>query len=215
MKKKNKFNQVRIIGGKWRSRKILFLENILLRPTPSRIRETLFNWLMPHIQGAQCLDLFAGSAVLGFEAISRGAKEVVAVENQKEVVSNINKNVELLGAKELKVVLEDAIFWLKNCKQKFDIIFLDPPYSQQSVLIKCLNIIVKNNILKEDGVVYFETNKDFNKNSTEQEENTLNENHINPENDFCKSFIEGLDILKAKKASSVYYYLAKSTKANL
>src|SRR5206468_2998910 len=100
-----------------------------LRPTPDRVRETLFNWLAPSIVGAECLDLFAGSGVLGFEALSRGANKLIALEKHPEVVSSIRESTRLLGADQFFLITGEGLSWLANTTPTpFDIIFLDPPY---------------------------------------------------------------------------------------
>ncbi len=124
-------NQLRIIGGEWRSRRLRFADAPGLRPTPDRVRETLFNWLVSDLPGARCLDLFAGSGVLGFEAASRGAGEVVMVERAAGVVRRLRENLALLGAGErLQVVQADALRFLAGPPRPFDIVFLDPPYGK-------------------------------------------------------------------------------------
>jgi len=123
-------NSVRIIGGVWRSRVIRFAEAPGLRPTPDRIRETLFNWLRQDLAGARCLDLFAGSGALGFEALSRGAAEVVMVESSRTAHRALRGNSERLGAGErLRLVLDDALHFLAAPSAgTFDVVFVDPPY---------------------------------------------------------------------------------------
>ena len=105
-------NQVRIIGGSWRGRKLLFPDVSGLRPTSDRIRETLFNWLMPRITGASCLDLYAGSGALGFEAASRGAARVIMVERDAAVVRALQANRDRLGAAQVELVQQDAVAFL-------------------------------------------------------------------------------------------------------
>ena len=100
-----------------------------LRPTPDAIREKLFNWLAPVIEGACCLDLFCGSGALGFEAASRGATLVILVDNNRQSCEEINKNRVRLGAQQIRVYCEDALEWLASSNQAFDIVFLDPPYN--------------------------------------------------------------------------------------
>jgi 16S rRNA (guanine966-N2)-methyltransferase len=121
--------QVRIIGGEWRGRLIHFREAPDLRPTPSRVRETLFNWLGQTIPELTCLDLFAGSGALGFEALSRGAKTVVMVEKSADTARTLKDNAQRLGAGGARIVVADAQEWLDRNTERFDIIFLDPPFS--------------------------------------------------------------------------------------
>ena len=121
---------VRIIAGKWRSRKIQFHSVPGLRPTTDRVRETLFNWLAPLLPGARCLDLFAGTGVFGFESLSRGAREAVCVDQSLVAVQAIKVNAQRLAADGLSVKLESAINFLSSADiGRFDIIFLDPPFS--------------------------------------------------------------------------------------
>lgn len=121
--------RLRIIGGHWRSRLIDFVDDGRVRPTPDRVRQTLFDWLSPVIEGARCLDLFAGSGALGLEALSRGAAHVTLVEREAAQVSAIAEAVRRLTASDRAEVLRvDAIDWLQRAGSGFDIVFLDPPY---------------------------------------------------------------------------------------
>lgn len=122
-------NRVRIIGGKWRSRVVRFPEAAQLRPTPDRVRETLFNWLGQRLDGLACLDLFAGSGALGFEALSRGASRVVMVERDRDVAAGLRENARVLEASGLEVVNADALAWLARGDERFDVAFVDPPYA--------------------------------------------------------------------------------------
>jgi len=125
-----KTSSCRIIGGNWRGRKIKFDDADDLRPTIDRIRETVFNWLQPYLNKSVCLDLFAGSGVLGLEALSRGATEVVLVEKNKTTANNIKKNLSQLKASDAVVYTDDALNWLNASvkKQHFNLVFLDPPF---------------------------------------------------------------------------------------
>jgi 16S rRNA (guanine966-N2)-methyltransferase len=150
-------NQIRIIGGKWRSRKLNFLPHPDLRPTPNRIRETLFNWLAPHIVGARCLDLFAGSGALGFEALSRGAHSVVMVDQSLEIIAQLRANAVLLQAeKEVSLychhVSADAFLLQKS---PFNIVFLDPPF-HKNYLPNCCAWLENTKQLAENALVYIE-----------------------------------------------------------
>jgi 16S rRNA (guanine966-N2)-methyltransferase len=123
-------NRVRIIGGEHRGRILGFPEVPGLRPTADRVRETLFNWLQLEIPGARCLDLFAGSGVLGFEAASRGASRVVMVERVRRVYDMLARNRALLKLEDrVELVNRDALHWLASCDEQFDVLFLDPPFS--------------------------------------------------------------------------------------
>ena len=121
-------NEVRIIGGQWRGRKIRFPDDTGIRPSPDRVRETLFNWLAPAVRGARCLDLFAGSGVLGLEALSRGAATAVLVDRDRNVVRHLQEVTRKLDAAGATVIAADALDWLAAGKGPFDIVFLDPPF---------------------------------------------------------------------------------------
>jgi 16S rRNA (guanine966-N2)-methyltransferase len=122
-------NKLSIIGGHWRSRKISFEDAEGLRPTPARVRETLFNWLQYDIIGSRCLDLYAGSGALSFEAASRGAKSVVQVENNPLACRCLKTNALALKAEQIKVVQMDTFRYLAGDAQAFDIVFVDPPFN--------------------------------------------------------------------------------------
>jgi 16S rRNA (guanine966-N2)-methyltransferase len=121
--------RVRIIGGAWRSRLISFPAERGLRPTPDRVRETLFNWLGQGLSGKRCLDLFAGSGALGLEALSRGAAEVVFVEHSRVAAAALSDNAARLGARGARLVVGDALHFLRAAGAgRFDVVFVDPPY---------------------------------------------------------------------------------------
>lgn len=121
-------NSVRIIGGEWRRRLIHFPSTADLRPTPDRVRETLFNWLGQDLTGETCLDLFAGSGALGFEAASRGAKQVVMVERDAQVFRALQATHTKLGAAQVELMRADALAFLQSDARRYDVVFLDPPY---------------------------------------------------------------------------------------
>jgi len=121
-------NRVRIVGGTWRSRLIAFPPRKDLRPTPDRVRETLFNWLGQDLTGLSCLDLFAGSGALGFEAASRGARRVVMVENDATVFRALAASRETLGAVSVELKRADALEFLRSDAGVYDVVFLDPPF---------------------------------------------------------------------------------------
>ena len=124
-------NRVRIIGGEWRSRLVAFPDANGLRPTPDRVRETLFNWLGQRLTGLAVLDLFAGSGVLGFEALSRGAARVVMVERDRGACEQLRATAKELAAEGLEIVGGDAIAWLSGAGETFDVVFVDPPYASE------------------------------------------------------------------------------------
>ena len=148
---------VRIIGGKWRSRNLRFVSVAGLRPTGSRIRETLFNWLAPTIEGARCLDLFAGSGALCFEALSRGADCCVAVEANSQAVSELRHNQAQLMANNLDIVSGDCQKLLErgNTAKPYDIIFLDPPFDMQ-LHKQVSRLLISGNWLASKAQIYCE-----------------------------------------------------------
>jgi 16S rRNA (guanine966-N2)-methyltransferase len=121
-------NRVRIIGGQYRRRLLDFPGSAGLRPTPDRVRETLFNWLGQDLPGWHCLDLFAGSGALGFEAASRGAERVVMIERDRAALEALEKNRAVLGASQVSILRADALAWLAKDRESFDLIFVDPPF---------------------------------------------------------------------------------------
>jgi len=152
--------KLRIIGGKWRSRKLDVMDADGLRPTPDRVRETLFNWLQPTIGGASCLDLYAGTGALGFEALSRGADRVVMIDSSPSVVKTLDLQARKLGAEGAKIVCADAMHWLDGAKGYFDIVFLDPPYAEK-LLGKVLERLLHCGITGQGTLVYAETDRAF------------------------------------------------------
>jgi len=147
-------NKVRIIGGELRSRVISFPDIPGLRPTPDRVRETLFNWLGQTLYGRSCLDLFAGSGALGLEAASRGAERVVMVETDRAAVRALQDNVRRLGCANVSVQGQDGLEFVLRDANKYDVIFLDPPF-QKDYLPGLLEILPKR--LNENGMVYVES----------------------------------------------------------
>ncbi len=122
--------RIRIIAGEWRGRRIEIPEGTAVRPTPDRVRETVFNWLRDPIVEARCLDLFAGTGVLGFEALSRGAAEVLFVEQDATLAAALRAAADAFGAKP-RIVRRDALAFLREpASARFDVVFLDPPYAQ-------------------------------------------------------------------------------------
>ncbi len=183
---RKKQQTVRIIAGSWRSRKVCFNDyNGVVRPTPDRVRETLFNWLSTYIVGASCLDLYAGSGILGFEALSRRAARVVAVEQRHEICKNILAAKEVLKA-EVTLIQEKAEIWLDKAGQPFDIVFLDPPYCDNA-LPSCFQLLSKNNWVKNGSLIYYEYNSVVG----------------------AEVLPIGWNVIKEKKAGQVHYYLAQ------
>lgn len=149
--------RLRIIGGKWRSRQLLFPEADGLRPTPDRVRETLFNWLRDVIDGARCLDLFAGSGALGFEALSRGAASVVMVDRHPDVIRALQANAQLLDAAGASVVNADGLAFIdRPASAPYDIVFLDPPFALDAWRT-CCERLERHGWLAPGGWIYLET----------------------------------------------------------
>ncbi len=187
-----KSSSCRIIGGKWRSRKILFDDAQGLRPTTDRIRETVFNWLLPYIHQSCCLDVFAGSGVLGFEALSRGAQSLVFIEQNVKTVTRLKENITSLEADSVSIFNQDALLWLQaaKCEQKFDLVFLDPPF-HSNLLAECCVLLNNSGCLADNAIIYVEHN--------------IGSKFEPPENWFS---------LKQKKAGQVAYKLFEYQAAN-
>lgn len=147
---------IRIIAGKWRSRRLPVLTSEGLRPTPDRVRETLFNWLAPYIDGARCLDLFSGTGALCLEALSRGAHEVVMVEQSREAVQQLRANVERLETKDANIINTDALDYLRGQSRAFDLVFLDPPFAVAREMIERCAERLAQGWLTPSALVYVE-----------------------------------------------------------
>lgn len=152
--------QIRIIGGKNRGRKLPVHDSEGLRPTTDRVKETLFNWLQADIRDANCLDLFAGSGSLGFEAISRFAQQVTFVEKEKRITQQLKENITTLQANNALVVNQDALTFLEQSDQQFDLVFLDPPFRQQ-LLASVVEKLEGNNLLADNAIIYLEAEKEL------------------------------------------------------
>ncbi len=182
---------VRIIAGKWRGRKLKVPEVKNLRPTPDRVRETVFNWLAPLLPSARCLDLFAGSGALGFEALSRGAAYVEMVDQSVVVVTLLQNELAQFGAENARIYQAKVPAHLQPVTQPFDIVFLDPPY-QENVLLPCCHYLEKHGFLAESAYIYLEARE------------VIKDNVLPP----------NWHLLKAKKAGQVYYHLAHRAEKN-
>lgn len=179
-----KQSKLRIIAGEWRSRQLVFEDTPELRPTPSRVRETVFNWLQTDVIASHCLDLFAGSGALGFEAASRRAKRVVMVENNAQACRLINQNKVKLSAEQIKIVQGDVFKFLAGGATPFDVVFLDPPFSKGMAQQTCQWLEDKG-WLTPQAKIYVEVERQLVLDGV-------------PENWQC---------LKHKKAGEVAYYL--------
>ena len=159
--KKEKKGEIRIIGGKWKGKKIYFDLSNDLRPTPDRAKETLFNWLGQNLNQVNCLDLFSGTGALGLEALSRGAKRVTFVEKNKDYLQKIKKNYLDMSVKEnCDFFCAECLNWVKNYKSetKYDLIFIDPPFNK-NLIDDLLSNILNKNLLSKSGKIYFEFEK--------------------------------------------------------
>jgi len=148
-------SEVRIIGGRWKRSRLAVLDRPGLRPTPNRVRETLFNWLGQDLTGWRCLDAFAGSGALGFEAASRGASEVVLLERDARLVRELQAARDRLQAGALRIEAADAIAWMKRCEAgRFDLVFIDPPFDS-ALFDEALSASAR--LLAAQGFVYLES----------------------------------------------------------
>lgn len=181
-------NQLRIIAGKWRGRKISFPDQEGLRPSPDRVRETLFNWLQADIVGAHCLDLFAGSGALAIEAASRGAKQVSCVELNPEIAASIKKNIALLQADAISLIQRDAVKFLKTAQSehRYELVFLDPPFNENLLEESC-ELLENNAWLADSALIYLESDQALEK----------------------YTFPSNWALIKQKKAGQVYYGLCQ------
>jgi 16S rRNA (guanine(966)-N(2))-methyltransferase RsmD len=151
--------EVRIIGGQWKRSKLPVADRPGLRPTPDRVRETLFNWLGPDLSGWRCLDAFAGSGALGFEAASRGADEVVLLERDRHLVASLHQSRERLKAQALRIEAADALSWMPGCSpHRFELVFIDPPFDA-NLFEKALAAAVR--LAVPGGFVYLEADREF------------------------------------------------------
>jgi 16S rRNA (guanine966-N2)-methyltransferase len=148
-------NRLRIIGGRWRGVRIDFPPLPTLRPSPDRVRETLFNWLQPVMVGARCLDLFAGSGALGIEALSRGAAQVMFVDSEPQVGRHLQATIERLQIDNARLQVADALRFLRGPAERFDIVFLDPPFAS-GVLEEVCERLTVDGWLAPGAYVYLE-----------------------------------------------------------
>lgn len=192
MKANQPRNQLRIIAGSWRGRKLAFADVEGVRPTPDRVRETLFNWLAPVIQGAHCLDLFAGSGALGFEAASRGAAAVVLVDGDSIVTRMLTSQIERLDADNIRVVEMDSEGYLRTAAQPFDVVFLDPPF-RENRLSACLELLEQGGWLAANALIYIEAEK------------SLGE----------IALPAGWELFRSKAAGQVGYHLARNSRGSV
>lgn len=151
--------KVRIIGGRWRGSHLIVPEAEGLRPTGDRIRETLFNWLQPHLPDSICLDLFAGSGALGFEAASRGASQVIMLESSLVVAKKLEQEKTRLGADEVRIHCQDGILFLQmSTPGAVNIAFLDPPFGS-GLMDEAIAILEERQWLADGALIYLETDR--------------------------------------------------------
>jgi 16S rRNA (guanine966-N2)-methyltransferase len=182
-------NRLRIVGGRWRGMRIDFPAIEAIRPSPDRVRETLFNWLQTRIVGTRCLDLFAGSGALGIEALSRGAAEVTFVDREPQVGRHITQALQRLNATGATVQVEDAARFLGRAPQPFDVVFLDPPFA--SALLQAAFEKLPRGWLANDAYIYVECPADV------------------P----LPSLPMGWTVYRSKQAGQVGYHLLRATAA--
>ena len=157
--KASKPGRLRIVAGIWRSRLLDIADVPGLRPTSERIRETLFNWLQPHLEGARCLDLFAGTGALGLEALSRGAASAVFVENSSRAVATLRSNIAALDAAGAEVRQSDALDFLATADNAaFDIVFLDPPFAADNAADLC-RLLAGSSKIAAGALIYLEEDR--------------------------------------------------------
>ncbi|MBV1876449.1 MAG: 16S rRNA (guanine(966)-N(2))-methyltransferase RsmD [Pseudomonadales bacterium] len=184
-------HHLRVIGGKYRSRKIKFAADIAVRPTPNRTRETLFNWLQPSIQDAKCLELYGGSGIISIEALSRGADHITIVEQSAPIHEQIKRNLEDICPDPTRYlcVHANALHWInQHCNQQWDLVFLDPPFDSNE-LSRLLPMLATHKMLAEDGLIYIESAQP-----------------TTP-----AQLPENWQIIRQKKAASVHYCLVRSS----
>lgn len=156
---RNNMGELRIIGGDFRGRKLPVLDAEGLRPTSDRVRETVFNWLQFDIAGAHCLDVFAGSGALSFEAISRGAKSVTLLELNTANAQQLKNNAATLKAQQANICQTDSLQWLQQpAQQVFDVVFLDPPF-HKGMMQEAVDLLFKNGYIAEHSLIYVEQEK--------------------------------------------------------
>ena len=179
--------QVRIIGGKWRGSKLSVVDVGGLRPTPDRIRETLFNWLARDCPGANVLDCFAGSGVLGFEALSRGAARLVALEQHPQAIANLRRQAERFETSAIEIIQGEAGKSIGRLTQQFDMVFIDPPYAEPQLRAQIFRQLEKQQCLQPAARIYFEW----------------------PKSEIFDLPSTNLQLLKQKRAGQVNYAIAE------
>ncbi|MDQ2994573.1 MAG: 16S rRNA (guanine(966)-N(2))-methyltransferase RsmD [Pseudomonadota bacterium] len=183
-------NTIRIIGGRWRGRLIHFPDVEGLRPSGDRIRETVFNWLQNEMDGAVCLDLFAGTGVFGFEALSRGAESAVFIDENTIVTEALRNTVQKLSATNVDIIAQRIPLVALDQKyfhKKFNIVFIDPPFKKDLIRVAC-EWLESAELLAENALIYIESEREL----------------------LTLPIPESWDILKSKNAGQVSYYLIRA-----
>lgn len=160
-KRHTKSNQLRIIGGQWRGRKLQIADVVGLRPTGDRIRETVFNWLSHHLPGSECLDLFAGSGALGFESLSRGAKHAAMLEQDPVAARQLKISCNTLQTEQASIVQTNTLTWLQTPTiptRSVNIVFIDPPFAE-NLWQRTIDALLNSKLLAADAMVYVEAHK--------------------------------------------------------
>ena len=183
--------ELRIVGGEWRGRRLRLASGSAIRPTPDRVRETLFNWLQHVIRGARCLDLFAGSGALGIEALSRGAREVTFVEQDARAARDIRSALAEFGGTEPRVQVADALAFLRGATSPFDVVFLDPPFASGLLASACAQLEARA-WLADGAFIYLEA----------------------ASREGAPTLPGGWQMRKAKRTGEVGYYLAERRRHN-
>ena len=186
---RQRVSNVRVVAGKFKGLRIPFRASKYIRPTTSKTKETIFNWLMENVQGSVCLDMFAGTGSLGIEALSRGADKVVFVEKQKSQTDALESNLERLKVNRSSYVLNANVFSVDfdNLPYQFDLLFIDPPF-RENLIQRSLDFIKSKNILSPKALIYLECEKELN----------------------LIEITEGLNLLKESKGGQTHYYLYES-----
>lgn len=152
-----KNRKIKIIAGKWKGRKISVAPQLSVRPTTSRIRETLFNWLNLIIPNSICLDCFAGSGALGLEALSRGAQKVTCIDHNYFCTTALTQTSRTLQAHNIEIIHSNCCYWLKQTKNTYNVIFIDPPFDHSTIIYKVVLLLEKFDHLEKQSWIYIET----------------------------------------------------------
>lgn len=165
MKNKSPFiknNKIRIIAGKWKGRNIPVINQLTVRPTTARIRETLFNWLDPVISNAICLDCFTGSGALGLESLSRGAQKVTFIDKNYACITSLRNTVQIIQNHHIEIIYSDCRNWLRQSNNTYNIIFLDPPFCNHPIILEVIYLLEQYHHFQKQSWIYIEAPKNQN-----------------------------------------------------